>query len=150
MTATAAAPDPTPPPEAAPDRAAGPVTLFVCTTCRAGEPAQEGRPVRGARLLAALRAAAPAPGVTIRGVECLSACAQGASVALAAPGRWAYVYGGMSEADAAEILAGAALYARAPDGIVPWRARPEIFRRRSLARIPPLPAPASAMPETAP
>ena len=38
----------------------------------------------------------------------------------------------------ADILAGAAAYARAPDGLVPWRDRPVIFRKQSLARLPPL------------
>ncbi|MCX7643670.1 MAG: DUF1636 domain-containing protein [Rhodobacteraceae bacterium] len=118
--------------------AGGPVTLLVCTTCRAGEPLREDLPVRGSRLLAALTALGAPQGVVIRGVECLSACSRGATVALAAPGRWAYVYGEMTEADAPEILAGAARYAGAPDGIVPWRERPEIFRKRSLARLPPL------------
>jgi len=60
-------------------------------------------------------------------------------VALSAPGRWSYVYGRLNpETDAPEILAGAAAYARAPDGIVPWRERPVLFRKQSLARIPPL------------
>ena len=40
-----------------------------------------------------------------------------------------------------EILRGAALYAASADGVVPWRDRPEILRKRSLARIPPLEAP---------
>ena len=44
----------------------------------------------------------------------------------------------MTENDAAEILSGAAAYANAPDGIVPWRERPTIFRKQSLARIPPM------------
>jgi predicted metal-binding protein len=44
----------------------------------------------------------------------------------------------MLEADAKDILAGAAAYAAAPEGLVPWRSRPEIFRKQSLARIPPL------------
>ena len=30
-------------------------------------------------------------------------------------------------------------YAATPDGIVPWRERPEIFRKRVIARVPPLP-----------
>ncbi|TVQ52625.1 MAG: DUF1636 domain-containing protein [Rhodobacteraceae bacterium] len=115
-----------------------PATLLVCTTCRAGEPDQEGRPVRGARLHAALVAAAAPEGVQVVGVECLSACSNGASVALSGPGRWSYVYGGMDEADAPAILDGAARYAATADGLVPWRERPEIFRKRSLARVPPL------------
>jgi predicted metal-binding protein len=59
-------------------------------------------------------------------------------VALSAPGRWSYVYGRLSENDAAEILSGATAYANAADGIVPWRQRPLIFRKQSLARIPPM------------
>jgi predicted metal-binding protein len=44
----------------------------------------------------------------------------------------------MSEGNARDILAGAAAYAASPDGLVPWRSRPEIFRKQSLARIPPI------------
>jgi predicted metal-binding protein len=116
------------------------VTLHVCTTCKAGAPVEDGQPVSGARLHAALTALGAPDGVRIVGVECLSACNSGAAVALSAPGRWSYVYGRLSDADASEILAGAAAYAAAPDGIVPWRARPVIFRKQSLARIPPLEA----------
>ena len=114
------------------------VTLHVCTTCKAGEPVEDGRPVPGARLHAALIAGEIPEGLRIVGVECLSACNSGAAVALSAPGRWTYVYGRLTEADAAEILAGAGAYVAAPDGLVPWRARPVIFRKQSLARIPPI------------
>ncbi|RIA00769.1 DUF1636 domain-containing protein [Cereibacter sphaeroides] len=112
------------------------VTLHVCTTCRAGRPLPEGETAPGLRLHDALAAAAP-QGVTVRPVECLSACSQGCAVALSAPGRWSYVYGRLEEADAPAILNGATAYAGAPDGIVPWRERPEIFRKQSLARLPP-------------
>jgi predicted metal-binding protein len=96
------------------------------------------RQQQGTRLHAALVAAGAPEKVQIVPVECLSACSQGCSVALSAPGRWSYVYGRMTENDAAEILSGAAAYANAPDGIVPWRERPTIFRKQSLARIPPM------------
>lgn len=113
-------------------------TLFVCTTCRAGEPTVEGQPVPGARLYSAL-ATSPLPeGLTVAPVECLSACGNGCAVALSAPGCWSYVYGRLGEGDAAEILAGATAYAATSDGLVPWRERPQIFRKQSLARIPPL------------
>lgn len=114
------------------------VSLHVCTTCRAGELDVEGTPRPGARLHAALVAAAVPETVQIKPIECLSACSQGCAVALSARGRWSYVYGRLSESDAAEILIGAAAYARAPDGIAPWRERPTIFRKQSLARIPPI------------
>ena len=50
----------------------------------------------------------------------------------------------MSETNAKDILAGAAAYAAAPDGLVPWRSRPEVFRKQSLARIPPMSLPEAA------
>ena len=114
------------------------VSLLVCTTCRAGQPVIDGQPVPGARLFAALERLGAPEGVRILPVECLSACNSGSAIALSGPGRWSYVYGGMSDADAAEILTGAAAYAAADDGIVPWRDRIAIFRKRSLARIPPI------------
>ncbi len=116
------------------------VTLHVCTTCKAGAPLPEDGIAPGARLYDAL-VAAPPQGVRVVGVECLSACSQGCSVALSAPGKWTYVYGRLTADDSAAIAQGAAAYAETVDGIVPWRQRPEIFRKQSLARIPPLEIP---------
>lgn len=98
----------------------------------------EGELAPGARLRDAIVEAGVPDGVNLVPVECLSACSQGCSVALSAPGRWAYVYGRLSQDNARDIVAGAAAYAAAPDGLVPWRSRPEIFRKQSLARIPPV------------
>ncbi|MCC8953666.1 DUF1636 domain-containing protein [Bradyrhizobium sp. Pear77] len=114
------------------------VTLHVCITCRAGQTLAEGEIAPGARLHAALVEAGVPEDVNLVPVECLSACSQGCSVALSAPGRWSYVYGRLSADHAKDVIAGAAAYASAPDGIVPWRSRPEIFRKQSLARIPPI------------
>lgn len=116
------------------------VRLHICMTCKAGLPVTEGEMPLGARLYAAISALPVPEGVEVVPVECLSACNFGASVALSAPGRWGYVYGRMAPEHAADILAGAAAYARAPDGLVPWRERPVIFRKQSLARIPPMEA----------
>jgi predicted metal-binding protein len=121
------------------------VTLHVCITCRAGQTIPDGEPTPGARLRDAIIAEGVPDGVNLVPVECLSACSQGCSVALSAPGRWAYVYGRLSQDNARDVVAGAAAYAAAPDGLVPWRSRPEIFRRQSLARIPPV----IALPEAA-
>lgn len=109
-------------------------TLYICTTCRAGQP-DEPRP--GARLYQALKDTPP-DGVTVVGVECLSACQQGCAVALSGPGKWGYVYGRLGPDDAAALRDGAARHGQSRDGIVPWRERPEIFRKQSIARIPPL------------
>ena len=112
-------------------------TLYVCTTCRKGT---TDVPVPGARLHAAISALETPEGVEVVGVECLSACNNGCSVALAAPGKWTYLYGGLDpDTHAAEILRGAALYAQSTDGMPPWRERPEIFRKQVIGRTPPFP-----------
>jgi predicted metal-binding protein len=117
-------------------------TLYVCTTCKRGEPVEEGALPPGAQLHAALLAADTPEGVRIVGVECLSACNTGCAVSLAMPGAWSYVYGHMGPENAGDILEGAAKYAATTDGIVVWRDRPVIFRKQSIARIPPLEVPA--------
>lgn len=114
------------------------VKLHVCITCRAGQPVSEGEPLPGARLFDALTEFGAPADVEILAVECLSACNQGCSISLSSNGRWSYVYGRMTVDDAPSILAGAAAYAATADGLVPWRDRPEIFRKQSLARIPPV------------
>ena len=119
-------------------------TLHVCITCKTGEPVPEGAAAPGALLHAALIAGGVPDGVRIVPVECLSACSQGCSVALSGAGKWSYVYGRLTQADAADVLAGAGAYAQSVDGIVPWRERPVIFRKQSLARIPPQTAPEEA------
>jgi predicted metal-binding protein len=110
----------------------------ACGACTVNPAGGVERTRPGRRLAEALGGAALPDGLTIREVECLSACSQGCSVALSAPGKWSYVYGRLGTGDVAEILRGAALYAASPDGIVPWRDRPQIFRKQSLARIPPM------------
>ena len=113
-------------------------TLYVCTTCKAGQPVPEGDLPPGAHLHAALTEGPAPEGVRIVGVECLSACNTGCAVSLAKPGAWSYVYGRLTLDDVPAILEGAAKYAVSLDGIVPWRDRPTVFRKQSIARIPPL------------
>lgn len=117
-------------------------TLYVCTTCRMGRGPAEDPP--GARLHRALADGPVAKGLRVVGVECLSACDTGCAVALSGPGKWTYVYGFLDPArDVDDILLGAAHYTKSADGLVPWRDRPVIFRKQSLARIPP-----STLPES--
>lgn len=113
-----------------------PVELLVCTSCRLGGAASDGeRP--GALLYRRLRAAMPS-GATVSPVECLSNCAQGCTVVLRGPGRWTYVYGRLDPALHLDALReGTEAYAGTADGLVPWRARPDHFRKNCIARIPP-------------
>jgi len=124
---------------------AEPVDLLVCTSCRSATPANplatpdpDTRP--GTHLVAALQAAAP-EGVRIVAVECLSNCSRGCTIALRKPGAWTYVYGNLTpEAHLPVIMEGVEKYRSAENGLVPWRERPEHFRKNCIARIPPLEA----------
>ncbi|MEM1431090.1 MAG: DUF1636 domain-containing protein [Pseudomonadota bacterium] len=113
--------------------------LLVCVKClRNGEAPEQGvRP--GQALHDALAAQGMPDDVALTPVECLQNCDRGCSVALrGGPDRWIYVYGNLDETTHAGLLIeGAALYADAPDGVIPWRARPEHFKRNCIARIPP-------------
>lgn len=118
------------------------VDLLVCVTCRRSAPAEPaaegGAPRDGAQLLAALQAAGLPDSVRLMPVECLSNCTRGCTVALRGPGRWSYVYGNLDVSVTDVLVDGVARYAAAPDGLVPWRERPEHFRKNCIARLPPL------------
>lgn len=117
------------------------ICIHVCTTCRGpnGPAEKELRP--GALLHRALMeafGAADAPRVRIEPVECLSVCKRPCTVAVSAPGRWTYIYGDLDETSVETILDGVRRYAATADGLVPWRERPEAFRKGVIARLPPL------------
>lgn len=117
-----------------------PIEVLVCIKCRREgiDPDAETRP--GTKLLNALEGANPPASVQVKAVECLSNCTHGCSVALRGPGRWSYVYGNLDENLAEIVLEGAQKYQSTADGLVPWRERPEHFRKNCIARIPPLEA----------
>jgi predicted metal-binding protein len=123
-----------------------PVTIHVCVTCRdSAAPENAERP--GARLLRALEGAMAGGAVPIEivPVECLSVCKRPCTIGFSTPGKWTYVYGDLAPETSAEtIMAGAALYAEAPDGIIPWKQRPDALKKGVVARIPPLPIRAAA------
>jgi predicted metal-binding protein len=117
-------------------------TLFVCVTCKgkaAEDEVREGRRLHDA-LIDTHRVHGHDRALKIVPVECLSNCNRACTVALAAPDRWTYVYGDLGVDTAPDILRGAALYAATPDGLVPWRERPEILKKGVVARVPPLPS----------
>ncbi|MGA8649766.1 MAG: DUF1636 domain-containing protein [Xanthobacteraceae bacterium] len=99
-------------------------TIYVCTTCRpVGEPDS------------ALR---PGTDVQVRPMRCLGNCSRGASAALRSNGSWTYLFGGLDVTCAEALVEGARMLARAADGILPWRGRPERLKRGLIARVPPL------------
>ena len=113
--------------------------VYVCVTCRGPDDAPDG-PRAGQRLFDALVSEAdtgfePVP------VECLSVCKRPCTVSFAAPGKWTYVYGDLVPETAAPVVRAAArLYAETPDGLIPWKQRPDAIKKGVVARIPPLTA----------
>jgi len=112
-------------------------TVYVCVTCRRfGDPENSPRP--GLALARATAKAAEGTGVAVCQVECLANCSRSLSAAMRCDGAWTYVFGGLeAERDAEALIAGARLLARAEDGILPWRGRPEVLKRGLIARVPP-------------
>ncbi len=118
--------------------AAASITVYVCITCRrAGDPEDGVRP--GLLLARATARAAEGSGVTVRQVRCLANCNRAVSAAVRCDGAWTYVFGGLdADSDAAALVEGARLLARAEDGVMPWRGRPESLKRGLIARVPPI------------
>jgi predicted metal-binding protein len=113
------------------------ITIYVCVTCRGGQPL-DLVPVPGEVLAAATARAAESAGIAVRPVRCLANCNRGLSAAVRRDGAWTYVFGGLDPADgAAALVEGARLFAAAPDGLMPWRGRPDALKRGLVARTPP-------------
>ncbi|MBV9067041.1 MAG: DUF1636 domain-containing protein [Methylobacteriaceae bacterium] len=114
-------------------------TIHVCTTCRLGDEPLEPKEARsGARLYRELSQRRVHEGFEIIPVECLSVCKRPVTIGFSAPGKWSYIYGDFPPERSAEtILAAAQLYADAPDGLIPWRERPDAIKRGVVARVPP-------------
>jgi predicted metal-binding protein len=120
------------------DRA--PTEVLVCVKCLRGLDAPKDGLRPGQKLLDELAKREMPEGVTVRPMECLQNCDSGCSVAIrGGDARWTYVYGNLFEASHPDMLAeGIALYHDTHDGLIPWRMRPEHFKRNCIARIPPV------------
>jgi predicted metal-binding protein len=111
--------------------------LHVCITCRAGQALAEGETPPGALLHAALAGLlGEAASLRLMPVACLANCARGCSAAISAAGKWTYLLGGLRPAQAADLLAYAALYAASASGTVLPSRRPAALRRAVLGRVP--------------
>ena len=115
-------------------------TIYVCITCRrASDPEDAPRP--GALLADATVSAAAGSDVTVKRVRCLANCTRGPSAAMRANGAhnsWTYIFGTLDIGAARALIDGARLLAASPDGLMPWRGRPEPLKRGLIARVPPL------------
>jgi predicted metal-binding protein len=113
------------------------ITIFVCVTCRGGRPL-DVVPVPGEVLAAATARAAEGSGIVVRPIRCLANCNRGLSAAVRRDGAWTYVFGNLDPVGGADaLIEGAKLLAGTPDGLMPWRGRPEPLKRGLVARTPP-------------
>lgn len=114
------------------------VTLFICVACKAPE-ADATRPGHG--LLDAVRmrlAGHEMLKIVIEPVDCLAVCKRPCTVALAGKGKWTYVVGDLTENAAGDVAAATLAYAATHNGMIPWRQRPQSFRKGVISRVPPL------------
>ncbi|WP_454658528.1 DUF1636 family protein [Bosea beijingensis] len=122
----------------------GDLTIHVCTACRrARADLPEGYDQPGLALAERLTAQLKAKGSTIPvlPVECLAVCKRPCTIALSADGKWTYLIGDLdTDTHLDEIVGAAEAYAASANGIVPWKERPQSFRKGVVARVPPLPA----------
>lgn len=118
-------------------------TIFVCTSCRRrigdgdGDEAFD-RP--GAGLAADLQQRlADDANINVVAVDCLAVCKRPCTVALAADNKWTYLVGDLDPVThVSEIEAAARAFAASENGIVPWKERPQTFRKGVIARVPPI------------
>ncbi len=117
-------------------------TLFICTTCRAGEDLPEGATPKGEMLYDAVsRALAESPrAVTLKPTTCLANCERGCSGAIAAEGKWTNLLGHLVPEHAADLLDYADAYAASKIGTVMPSRRPASLSRMIVGRVPGLPA----------
>ncbi|UWR15225.1 DUF1636 domain-containing protein [Sulfitobacter sp. M368] len=100
-----------------------PVQLLVCRTC-----SPDGSFVDVAR-----RAL---PELEVRGVDCMSGCTRAQTVAFRSPGKVAYLFGEITEANIEELRSFARLYDASDDGTFADARVLGELRTRAIARIP--------------
>jgi predicted metal-binding protein len=108
--------------------------LYVCITCKKNGVAVEPRP--GKVLYENLKRTSASK--NIKPVRCLAGCSQGCVLSLNNKRKWSYVIGNLTpNQDEEQIIKGFTEYKNTSDGKIPFSRRPEAFKKRSLARVPP-------------
>lgn len=118
-------------------------SVFVCTTCRrriADGDGDEAFDRPGSRLAAALAdRLVDDPSISVTAIDCLAVCKRPCTVALAADAKWTYLVGDLDPATHIdEIESAVRAFAASDNGIVPWKERPQTFRKGVIARVPPV------------
>jgi predicted metal-binding protein len=102
--------------------------ITLCAGCAPGQAAF------AARLGTALEAAGLSAGISL--IDCMSGCARPSTCAFRAPGKTAYLFGDLTEADMADLVTFARHYAASADGNLPDARVLGPLRKKALARIP--------------
>lgn len=109
-------------------------TLYICITCRKDGEAVEPRP--GKVLYDNLKRMNTTE--NIKPVRCLAGCSKGCVLSLNNKSKWSYVIGNLTpNQDEEQIIKGFMEYKETADGKILFSRRPEAFKKRSLARVPP-------------
>ena len=110
-------------------------TLHVCVTCRMGRELEDGEAAPGLLLHDAVTARA-GDAIAVRPVKCLCACGRGCSAALASPGKWTTLLGGLSLGMEDDLVAYALAYAQSESGTVLPSRRAASLRAAVIGRVP--------------
>ncbi|WP_223814344.1 DUF1636 family protein [Roseicitreum antarcticum] len=112
---------------------------MVCVKCRSGQEVPQDARRPGQLLFDDLAARDLGLGIRLHAVECLQNCDAGCTIALRGGERWSYVFGNVDANTQADMVVdGARRYHATADGLIPWRERPEHFKRNCVARLPPV------------
>lgn len=116
-------------------------TIFVCVSCQREGRENDALERPGRVLMQALETYLRKHGqesFAVAGVDCLAVCKRPCTVALCGTGKWTYLIGDIDpDAQVGEVISAALSYATSENGIVPWRERPQSFRKGVIARVPP-------------
>ncbi len=116
--------------------------LHICLTCKPadGEEVAPGGTAAGARLHEAvvdrLRSRDLEAAIRVNPVTCMANCEQGCSLAVSAPGKWAYLAGYLSAELADDVIDYALVYAASKTGVVMPSKRAPSLRDVIVARVP--------------
>ena len=117
-------------------------TMFVCVSCRRDGEDDQSVPRPGEILVQAIEAhlqREDQPTFRVTAVDCLAVCRRPCTIALCGADKWTYLIGDIDpNLHTGEIIAAAASFAASENGIVPWRERPQSFRKGVIARVPPM------------
>tara|TARA_R110002096_G_scaffold362557_6_gene555709 strand:+ start:199 stop:540 length:342 start_codon:yes stop_codon:yes gene_type:complete len=102
--------------------------VTLCNTCAAGNP--------GLATMLAQQIEKRGIAAKVAGTDCMSGCTRPATIAFRAPGKTAYLFGEITDADLPDILTFLRLYTASHDGNLA-DARPlGSLRLKAIARIP--------------